>query len=153
MDIFVSELNFWHWLILAVLMLVMELASGSGFLLWVAIGSALTSMFAYLLPSLDWPWQLVLFSTFSVVACVIWWRYLKRCTEMSDKPKLNQRTEHFIGRTFKLESAIENGRGKVKIGDTYWLVEGADLAAGAKVKVESVDGVLLHVVAVTDEKS
>ena len=143
-DIFL-EMGFWHWMILGVALLVFELMSGSGFLLWIAIGSFITSIFMLFAPAIDWPWALLLFSTFSVITCLLWWRYLKSCTERSDKPTLNRRTDNFIGRIFDLETPIENGRGKIRIGDTFWVVEGNDQEENTKVRVVSVDGVLLHV--------
>ncbi len=145
METFFSDLNFWHWLILAGILLMAELTSGSGFILWIAIGGVVTSLITYVMPNLHWPWQLLWFSTFSIVACYLWWRYLKTCTEISDKPNLNRRTQNFIGRTYTLERGIENGRGKIKIGDSYWLVEGPDQDVGTKVRVISVDGVILKV--------
>lgn len=145
MESLLSDLHFWHWLILAVILLMLELTSGSGFILWIAIGSFIVSIVSYLAPSMSWPWQILLFATFSIVACLAWLKYLKKCTEKSDKPKLNLRTEQFIGRTFYLETAIVNGRGKVKIGDTLWVVEGEDLPKGEKVLVTAVDGVLLQI--------
>lgn len=145
MESLFADLNFWHWLILGVVLLMLELTSGSGFLLWIAIGGFITAVVALFIPMLSWPWQLLLFATFSIFACLLWWHYLKGCTESSDKPNLNRRTAQYIGRTFELEVAITNGRGKIKIGDTYWIVVGEDLPVGSKVKVVSVDGVLLHV--------
>jgi inner membrane protein len=56
----------------------------------------------------------------------------------SDQPDLNRRADQLIGRVLLLEEAIEAGRGKVRVGDTLWLAEGADLPAGARVKVTGV---------------
>ncbi len=47
-----------------------------------------------------------------------------------------------------LDDAIVNRTGKVRLDDTSWKVEGGDLAAGARVKVIGVDGVVLLVEAV-----
>lgn len=140
-----GTLSFWHWLILGVLLLLLELTTGGGFLLWVAISSFFVAALTFCLPNLDWPWQMMWFSLLSLVVCYGWRRYLKSCTEHSDKPNLNQRMQQYIGREFVLTEAIENGRGKVKVGDTYWLVSGPDLAQGHEVKVVGVDGALLIV--------
>jgi hypothetical protein len=51
----------------------------------------------------------------------------------------------YIGRTYFLDQAIENGRGKVRIDDTLWSVEGPDLPAGARVTVKEVRGLTLLV--------
>ena len=62
---------------------------------------------------------------------------MKTRTEKSDKPLLNQRTEQFVGNSYVLSEAIINGRGKVKVGDTHWVVEGDDMPAGQSVRVTS----------------
>jgi inner membrane protein len=56
----------------------------------------------------------------------------------SDQPDLNHRAQQLIGRVLLLEEAIEGGRGKVRVGDTLWLAEGAELPAGTRVKVTGV---------------
>ena len=56
----------------------------------------------------------------------------------SDQPDLNRRADQLVGRVLLLEEAIEAGRGKVRVGDTLWLAEGADLPAGTRVKVTGV---------------
>jgi inner membrane protein len=66
----------------------------------------------------------------------------------SDQPDLNRRAEQLIGRVLLLEEAIEGGRGKVRVGDTLWLAEGADLPTGTRVKVTSVRRDALQVEAV-----
>jgi len=137
LDFLLSHLTFWHWLVFGVLLLVVELVTGSGFMLWIAIGAFITSFVGLLVPNLFWPWQVFLFSCFSVVACFLWWRFLKKRTEKSDKPLLNQRTEQFVGKSYVLSEAIINGRGKVKVGDTHWVVEGDDMPAGQSVRVIS----------------
>jgi inner membrane protein len=66
----------------------------------------------------------------------------------SDQPDLNRRAEQLIGRVLLLEEAIEGGRGKVRVGDTLWLAEGADLPTGTRVKVTGVRRDALQVEAV-----
>jgi membrane protein implicated in regulation of membrane protease activity len=65
----------------------------------------------------------------------------------SDQPLLNRRGEQLVGRVYPLDTAIVDGRGRLKIGDAFWAVEGVDLAAGARVRVIAVDGMTLRVVA------
>lgn len=146
MDFFFEALSFWHWPILAVIFLLLEMITGSGFLLWLAVGAFLMFGLMSFIPGLYWPLQLLFFSAFSIAAVLSWWRYLKGCTEKNDNPNLNQRTKNYIGRTFDLTSEIKNGRGKVKIGDSFWNVEGEDLPVGTTVKVVDATTTLLQVV-------
>jgi inner membrane protein len=53
---------------------------------------------------------------------------------------LNQRMYDYVGRTYVLDEAIVNGRGKIRIDDTLWMVTGADRGKGEWVKVTAVDG-------------
>jgi hypothetical protein len=50
-----------------------------------------------------------------------------------------------VGRVVVVVEAIENGRGKVQVGDTLWPAEGPDTAAGSQVVVTGVKGVVLVV--------
>ena len=58
---------------------------------------------------------------------------------------LNQRMYNYIGRSYVLDEAIVNGRGRVRIDDTLWTVTGADRGKGEWVKVKGVDGASLVV--------
>ncbi|MBK8284334.1 MAG: NfeD family protein [Ahniella sp.] len=58
-------------------------------------------------------------------------------------PLLNRRGEQLVGRVFVVEEAIVRGQGKVKVGDTLWVVQGEDCAPGAQVRViDIMDSVL-----------
>jgi membrane protein implicated in regulation of membrane protease activity len=63
----------------------------------------------------------------------------------SDQPDLNRRGAQYIGRTVIVEEPIVAGRGKVRVGDTLWPVEGPDTVIGAPVKVMAVRGTVLVV--------
>lgn len=63
----------------------------------------------------------------------------------TDHPDLNRRADQLVGRVLELAEPIEGGRGKVRGGDTLWLVEGPDAARGTRVKVVRASGLLLHV--------
>ena len=81
----------------------------------------------------------------SILTAVFWWRRQRAAAKPSDQPGLNQRGSELQGRQFVLHEAIVGGRGKIKAGDSLWLVTGPDLPAGAQIKVVGQDGVLLKV--------
>jgi membrane protein implicated in regulation of membrane protease activity len=68
----------------------------------------------------------------------------------SDQPDLNQRGAQLVGRVFVVTEAIDNGRGKIRVGDTLWHVEGADCPHGTRVRVEGVRGTALLVAHIGD---
>ena len=63
----------------------------------------------------------------------------------TDQPDLNRRPDQLVGRVVAVEEAITHGRGKVRIGDTLWIVEGPDAPAGAEVRVTAAQGAVLRV--------
>jgi membrane protein implicated in regulation of membrane protease activity len=48
-----------------------------------------------------------------------------------------------------VEQAIENGRGRVRVGDTLWSAEGPDAPAGTRVTVTGSKGTVLVVAPMT----
>ena len=64
---------------------------------------------------------------------------------VSDLPDLNVRGQQYIGRSLVVEQAIQNGRGKVRVGDSMWAAEGPDAPAGSRVTVTGTRGTVLVV--------
>jgi len=82
----------------------------------------------------------------SVVSCFVYWRFVRRALDQrSEQPLLNRRAAQLIGRRYVLDTAIVNGQGKARVGDSHWLVEGPDLPAGATIEVVAVEGATLKV--------
>jgi hypothetical protein len=63
----------------------------------------------------------------------------------TDQPDLNRRAAQLVGRIVTVEEAIEHGRGKARIGDTLWTIEGPDGPAGIQVRVMAAQGTVLRV--------
>ena len=141
---------FWHWWILAGVLLILELTAPAFFFLWLGIAAAATGLLLLVFPSIPLETQLVLFAVLSLVSVIAWRRYREANPVISDQPNLNRRGEHYKGRIFTLEKAIENGVGKVKVDDSTWRVKGPDLPSGTKVRVDDVDGVVFIVARVSD---
>ena len=137
--------DFWHWWILALALIIVEMFVPGTFFLWMGISAIVVGLIAWLIPVMGWEFQLMLFAILSLVSIVAWRVYQRRHPDESDQPALNRRGEQYIGRVFVLETPIENGFGKVRVGDTLWRVRGSDAAAGSRVKVVGTEGVLLLV--------
>ena len=55
------------------------------------------------------------------------------------------RSARLVGQRARLETAIADGRGSLRIGDTLWQVTGPDLPAGTNVRISASDGIVLTV--------
>lgn len=143
----IAEYGGWSWLVLGFVLLGLELVLPGGILLWLGVSAVVTALVALLAPGTGWPLQFLLFGVLSIGSISAWLR-LRPTEEASDRPFLNRRAERFIGRELVLDEPIRDGQGRVSLGDTYWRIEGPDLAAGSRVRVVSADGALLKVEAV-----
>ncbi|KRW61471.1 NfeD family protein [Pseudomonas sp. TTU2014-080ASC] len=142
---YLQQLTYWDWLALGIVLLIIEVFGAGGYLLWIGLAAACTSLLSFIFPQLGWAAQFLVFALFSITTAVLWWRRQRNVKSNPSQPGLNQRGSELIGRSFVLHEAIVDGRGKIKAGDTLWLVSGADAPAGQTVKVTGQDGVVLLV--------
>jgi inner membrane protein len=148
---FFDQLGFWTWWIAAGLLIILEALAPGAVFLWLGISGAVVGLIAWLNPGLSWEMQTSLFAIFSVVSIVVWRKFMKTKPTETDHPSLNERAQALTGRELSLLEAIQNGQGRVKIGDSVWLVEGPDLPQGATVRVTEVNGATLTVEAVSKD--
>ena len=129
----------WFWLSIGVGLAVLEMLLPGFFLIWLAGAAIVVGLIAWVVP-IPFVGQVALFAVLAIGA--VFWarRYLKDNPIESDDPLLNQRGARYIGEVVTLVTAIQDGRGRAKIGDGEWPVRGPDAAVGARVRVVSADG-------------
>jgi inner membrane protein len=138
------SLGAWNWFILAVVLFILETMIPGVHFLWFGLAAVIVGVLAFA-TAVAWPWQVLAFALISVLA-VFWVRkYARPDVAISDLPDLNVRGQQYIGRSLVVEQAIQNGRGKVRVGDSIWAVEGPDAPAGARVTVTGAKGTVLVV--------
>lgn len=137
----------WFWWSLALLLVAAEMLLPGVFLLWLGVGAAAAGIVTLLFPDLSLAAQWIIFSFLALISTGIGWRFRRRLNRNadSDQPLLNKRAAQLIDRVFVLDAPITNGRGKLKIGDALWTVEGDDMPGGQRVRVVGVDGMTLRV--------
>ena len=145
MEEWLGRVDYWHWWILAGVMLLVEVMAPSFYFLWLAIAAAAVGFVMLLVPGLDWQYQIIIFSGLSVSSIALFRRYQRHNPPATDQPALNRRGEQYIGRIFTLQEPITNRVGVLRVEDTTWRITGDDLPAGARVVVVGVDGVILKV--------
>lgn len=139
------SLHYWWWVV-ALVLIAAEVVVPGFFLLWIGIAAAVMGVVTWLLPGMGILLQAVVFGVLSFATCFAYWRWLRKPRRHDHaNAHLNRRGEQHLGKRYVLETAIDGGRGKARVGDTLWLVEGPDLPAGASVEVLSVHGTTLRV--------
>ena len=150
MEALFANVDYWHWWILAGVLLIIEVAAPSFFFLWLSIAAGITGLALLAVPDLGWEYQILLFSGLAIISLTVFKRYQRAHPVTTDQPALNRRGEQYIGRNFTLEEAISNNTGVIRVDDSTWRITGADLPPGTTVRVVGVDGVILKVEAAQD---
>ena len=144
---FIAAYGPWAWIVAGLALLALELIVPGGFLLWMAISGIITGLIVLLQP-IGWPLQWLIFGVLSLVSIALWMRWNRSRPTPTDRPYLNRRADQFIGQEAVLEQAIQQGFGRVVLGDTVWRVSGADLPVGQRVRIVGHEGAVLKVEAV-----
>lgn len=145
---FLIEFGPWSWWILGLLLLAAELLVPGVFLVWIglaAIAVGALSLALWATPAWSWEVQMLLFAALSVTFVLAGRRFYARNDGHSDQPLLNRRSASYVGRIGTLGEPVIDGRGRLRIDDSFWPVRGPDLPAGTRVRITGADGNTLSV--------
>ena len=134
----------WLWMIGGVLLLIAEVVAPGFFLLFVGAAAIATGAFT-LLFDLGLPLQLALFALYSVLALLVGRRVYANAPVNSSNPSLNDPSARLIGRVVVVTEAVDEHRGRVRVGDGEWSARGGPAVAGERVRISGVDGNCLKV--------
>ncbi|AMK22291.1 MULTISPECIES: NfeD family protein [unclassified Sphingobium] len=124
----------WGWLVFAALLGVAEVLIPGVFLIWVALAAAVTGLAALAFP-ISVPLQLLLFAGLCLVSVWGGRRWYTANPVDSQDPLLNDRTARLVGEIVTVVEPIDNGHGRVKVGDSVWSCRGPDAPVGTRVRV------------------
>ncbi len=132
------------WLIAALLLGIAELVVPGVFLIFLALAAGITGAMVLAVPALPPVVQLIAFTLWSVLAVAIGRRWYHDYPVASADTLLNDRGARLAGQHGTIATAIEGGRGRVRVGDGEWPAAGPDSPIGTRVRITRVeDGVLL----------
>lgn len=134
----------WTWLAIGLLLATAEMAVPGVFLIWLAGAALLTGLASWVLP-IGLPVQIVLFAGLAIVSVFLGKRYLKANPIVGADPLMNDRGARLVGETVLVTHAIVGGSGRVRHGDSEWLVTGPDAEPGTRMRVSGHDGAVLAV--------
>jgi len=141
-----ENLQDWHWVVFGFILLILEMLAPGAIFMWFGVGAILVGGLLFMFPDMAWELQVFIFALVSL-ASIFAWKKLRKDNPEDDTESgtLNQRGKALIGRQVPLVEAIVNGIGRVQIDDTFWRVEGPDLAEAVLVRVVASDGATLRV--------
>ncbi|MEO5938364.1 MAG: NfeD family protein [Sphingomonas sp.] len=133
------------WLAAALVLAILEVLAPGFFMIFLAVGAAVTGFVMLIAPDLHPIVQALIFALFSGVAVVFGRRWYHRSPSTAGVPGMNDRTANLIGRTVEVCEPIVGGEGRVKVGDGAWTANGPDMPAGARVRITGAAGSVLLV--------
>jgi hypothetical protein len=136
---------FWVWLGLAALLLAIEAAAGTEWLLWPSAAAAIVGFVTLLPLDTGVAVELTLFALLTLIGTFASNRLVKRVTPAGED--VNDRAARLIGHTGEVASPFVDGRGRVLVDGAEWPAEldpGAAAPTG-RVRVKAVRGSRLMV--------
>ena len=134
------------WLIVGVLLLVIEVVTGTTYILWPAVAALIVGVITFILP-LGWEMQFLLFFILSAILLVVGHKYVRPKMKGGEPSDLNDRARSMVGMRVKAVADFDTGLGRVHVGDTQWrasIVDGNPVS-GTELRVVSVKGTTLAV--------
>jgi membrane protein implicated in regulation of membrane protease activity len=140
---------FWLWLAIGVVLLAIEAAASTEWLLWPAVSAGVVALITAISPNLGLPVEAGIFAALTVVATLASRTLIKRVNP-AEEPDINDRDLRLVGERARVVEAFVDGRGRVFVSGSEWPaeIEGAAPLAGESVVVESVSGPRLRVRAI-----
>ncbi len=144
-DLYAAQ-PFWLWLAIGALLLAVEAAASTEWLLWPAASAGLVAVVTTLGLHLGFVGELGLFAGLTVASTLLS-RRLVRKVNPSEQPDINDRDIRLVGQRARVVEAFVDGRGRVFVSGAEWAasIEGSGPPVGDSVIVESAAGPSLKV--------
>ncbi len=130
-----DNLNYLHWLVFGLALIIIELFFWSMFLLWIGTSAITISIVFYLYPEVSWGLQVLSFILLSAVSTFLAKKYFPVKT-VDDELSINAKSH--IGKECTVVS-IENSIVKVSLGESLWFAKGCEMSVGQKVQIVDVE--------------
>lgn len=150
----------WFWLAAGLVLLILEMATGTLFLLGPGMAALVTALGTAVIPGQSLTTQLVVFAVAAVALTAAGRskRVRDAVQRSSDRPMLNRKADQLRGRRVSATQDFEGGEGAVKLNDTRYLARLVDgrtdrVATGAALVIQDVQGATLLVAPAPGEQS
>jgi membrane protein implicated in regulation of membrane protease activity len=137
----------WIWIALGAALLAVEVATGSGWLLWPAASAGIVAL-AVAFAGLDLSQAVLVFALLTISLALLARRYLPKSLTRHPPHDINDNIARLVGHHGRVVAPFEGRSGRVFIDGKEWaaeLDEGEAPQAGARVEVTGVAGAHLRV--------
>jgi len=142
-------IEWWHWMVLGVALVLCELAIPAFFVVWFGLGALIVGLTLVLIPSLVLPAQIVIWIAASLAFVVLWFKVFKVHVH---RTKIGLSKGQFTGEVGLVTREIKPyQKGQIRfqkpiLGAEAWeAIADEDIAPGERVHVLAVEGNILRV--------
>jgi len=136
-DIYVAQ-PFWLWLAIGVVLLAIEAAASTEWLLWPAVSAGIVAVISAIGIKLGFVGEIGLFAALTVASTLMSRRLIQRVNP-GDQPDINDRDSRLVGQRAQVIEPFVNGRGRVFVSGAEWAAElDGDIPTGNDVVVSQV---------------
>jgi len=147
------DITWWHWIVFGVVLIVIEMSTGTFFMLTLGISAILVGTLD-LFFELSFKAEILLWLLFAIFSIIAWMKWFKEKT-VSNSGQSDYRLDT-LGTVTELIKPHQ--RGKVifdapVLGNTRWhATSRVDIAPGTRVSIVEINGQLIEVAPLTEEK-
>jgi hypothetical protein len=141
-----THLLWWHWIVLGIFLLTMEMFTGTFMLLGLGLSAIVVGLIDTLYP-ISIQAELVIWMILSLLSIIIWFRYIQ-----DQKQDPSGQSNYSLETLGRVEADIPiNGRGIVRfdtpiLGNSTWQATSKEhLSLGSRVKIITIKGQLIEV--------
>ena len=143
------QVEWWHWMVTGVVLVLLELAIPAFFVIWFGLGALIVGLVVLALPSLSLAAQGSIWIAASIAFIALWVKVFRAHVH---RTRVGQSTGHFTGETGLVTREIRPfQRGRIRfqkpiLGAESWdAISDEDIATGERVHVLDVEGQILRV--------
>lgn len=137
---------FWIWLVLGVILLAVEAAFSTEWLLWPAVSAGVVAVLTAVGVRLGFGIEVLIFAVLTIAFTLLSRRLITRVNP-TDSPDINSRDSRLLGQRAQVIQPFVDGRGRVFVSGAEWPADlkGTAPEVGTSVIVEGVNGPRLTV--------
>ena len=139
----------WHWVVLGIVLMLLELAVPSFFLVWFGLGAVVVGVVLVAFPSMAFAFQILAWTASSLLFVWLWFKVFKRSFHKTRIGTADGEVIGEIGLLVRAVAPFERGRVRFQrplLGADEWVcLADTAIAAGERVRVTGVEGSFLKV--------
>jgi membrane protein implicated in regulation of membrane protease activity len=152
------QILYWHWLVLGMILMLLELAVPSFTIFWFGLGALVVGALLLVAPGIILTGQILIWIIASCAFVLFWFKVIK--PRMTDRTKAGISREAALGETGMVTRLPEGDRrGEMRFAvpmlgsDTWPFISVDDVVVGERVMVQDVSGNTMMVKKVTNQKT